>query len=873
MDEIVLGLIGLLCSAVVLLLPSVMTLFVLPARLRALERRIAQLEQEAASREGIASFARPQVRPNTVTPTAPQRVEPLPEPTPSPGPEAQPTPEPIVAEPIVAEPIVAEEVPAPPPPFEPIAPAARPASPLTPERMAVLLGGGIGALLVLMGAFLGLKAVAERGLLSPGVRIGAALIAGTAMWAGAAALRRNTPWLGAALAGTGAGVLYGTVFAATTLYGFLDPSTSFALTTVITAVAALHAVRTGEPMMASMALIGGLAAPVVLSTGENRPIPFFAYLGLLSAGMLVIAALRRWPALVFATGAGVGLEFLGWTASWYRPDQAAVGMAGAWFLALPFTLMLLRSGPKTGALHLTTLGTATVLSLLAVPWLMPIDLVQFDPVSNEQLPPHPGVTLWWAAAMTGLLGAPLWLVGRWRDDQASASAAALVALVGTTTFSSWGAHPEGHTLPIAAGLIGALLLGTALTWGHNTRTSLALQPLLAGFGLAFAVVQLGTAEPVFGLSVIALAALGALPGHGLVRQTTTLLGVAIAAAALTAVAAGDGLVSWAFAPAAASLILLGHVPVWRQRRGEPGPDAVLAAVATVLLYPAFHLTWKETLGPDAIGAVPALLAAQAVLAFALLMRRSRPKPESLVVGVWVVVVLAGLTAALPLQLSQQWLTLGLALEGAALAWISNRARHPVVWWSAVLAGCAAAVRLLVNPEALSYGDTTGWPLFNWTLYTWGVPALCLLLSAAWLRRALPTEADRARQAMPGFVLLLGLLCGFALVNVEISHAFHDRGPLVLTDDGWVEGMVRSLSWAGYGMALLGFGLWRRVRVMRLLGFGFLMLGAMKVFLVDLWSLSGFARVGSLLGLGGSLLLAAWLFERLDLRGETTPEDR
>jgi len=38
-----------------------------------------------------------------------------------------------------------------------------------------------------------------------------------------------------------------------------------------------------------------------------------------------------------------------------------------------------------------------------------------------------------------------------------------------------------------------------------------------------------------------------------------------------------------------------------------------------------------------------------------------------------------------------------------------------------------------------------------------------------------------------------------------------------------------------------------------------------VFVVDLWSLSGFVRVGSVLGLGVLLLVAAFLFERLVLR--------
>jgi len=61
--------------------------------------------------------------------------------------------------------------------------------------------------------------------------------------------------------------------------------------------------------------------------------------------------------------------------------------------------------------------------------------------------------------------------------------------------------------------------------------------------------------------------------------------------------------------------------------------------------------------------------------------------------------------------------------------------------------------------------------------------------------------------------------------------------------------------------------------LRLVGFGFLMLTAVKVFLWDLWTLSGFVRVGAFCGWGVTLLLAALLFELLVLRqyGEEAEE--
>jgi uncharacterized membrane protein len=80
-------------------------------------------------------------------------------------------------------------------------------------------------------------------------------------------------------------------------------------------------------------------------------------------------------------------------------------------------------------------------------------------------------------------------------------------------------------------------------------------------------------------------------------------------------------------------------------------------------------------------------------------------------------------------------------------------------------------------------------------------------------------------------------------------------------------MVRSLSWAGFGVALLLAGLARRAKWLRIMALVFLLLAALKVFLRDLWQLEGLVRVGSIFGLGGFLLLAALLFQRVVLRDD------
>jgi uncharacterized membrane protein len=276
------------------------------------------------------------------------------------------------------------------------------------------------------------------------------------------------------------------------------------------------------------------------------------------------------------------------------------------------------------------------------------------------------------------------------------------------------------------------------------------------------------------------------------------------------------------------------------------------------------------LGDPIIGVLPLLLGAGALVGAATLVRRHRAGQGSGPLALMIAVALAGLTAALPLQLNNQWLTVAWALEAAALAWLSRRLHHSLLPWGALALAVAVTLRLVLNPFALEYGGTAGPIILNWTLYTWGIPLLSLLVAARGLTQS---ESERSlRRVAPGLLTLMAIAIGFALVNVQVSHAFQDSGPVLLGGKGLWQGMVRSLAWAGYGVLVLIAGLRGEGRAVRFVGLAIVMLAAGKVFAVDLWALSGFVRVGSVLGLGVSLLVVAFLFERLVLRAEASGPD-
>jgi uncharacterized membrane protein len=311
-------------------------------------------------------------------------------------------------------------------------------------------------------------------------------------------------------------------------------------------------------------------------------------------------------------------------------------------------------------------------------------------------------------------------------------------------------------------------------------------------------------------------------------------------------------------PAALAAALYSTLPLAQPRPGEGPPARLTAALVGPLLFLPFYRCWTQGLGDGLIGLLPLLLGANALLGALVLVRRHRAHRGDGTLAIFVGVALLGLTVALPLQLSNQWLTVSWALEAAALAWLSQRLRHPLLPWASALLGYTVTARLVLNPEVLTYGDASGDPIFNWTLYTWGLPALALVMQARWLR-------DRLPRPLVAGLGVAAIAVGFALVNVQVSDFFQDSGPIELSGRGLLQGMVRSLSWAAYGAFILMLGLWRDSRSTRLIGFAIVLLATAKVFVVDLWTLSGFVRVGSMLGLGLTLLGAALLFERLVLR--------
>ena len=269
----------------------------------------------------------------------------------------------------------------------------------------------------------------------------------------------------------------------------------------------------------------------------------------------------------------------------------------------------------------------------------------------------------------------------------------------------------------------------------------------------------------------------------------------------------------------------------------------------------------------AIGVLPVV---QALLMLVLVLRllRIEPPNERLLSRLALVAAtaLAFITAAVPLQLDKQWITIAWALEGAALVWLFRRIPHRgLLAWASVLL-LAVFVRLIVNPDVLSYHAPSERAILNWYLYTYLVSALSFFAAAYFA----PKEYRRAIGACyaGGTVLL------FALLNIEIAD-FYSIGPALtfnFLSSSLAQDLTYTIGWAVFAIAMLIAGIAVHARAARVAAIALLSVTIFKCFLHDLARLGGLYRIASFLGLALALVMVSVLLQKFVLSRRIRPEE-
>jgi hypothetical protein len=763
-------------------------------RIEALEARAVSLEHglraaiRAAgaerARNGAPAEATARAEPEAATATATPAATATPT-------EAPPSPEPLptVLAPSAAAPQVS---------------SAAPGS--LEERIALVWFTRIGALAVLVGTAYFFKYAVDSDWIGPAGRVALGAVAGVAAIFAGERLRPRTRalWVNA-VQGAGVALLLVAAFAGSALYHLFPFGAAFAAVAIIALAGGAVAVRGRSQLVLALALAGGLLAPVLLSTGEDRPGALLGWLLALSALTLLVSARLRFLAVPWLAFLGTAVLFAGWYDRFFDvspppgvldPNLPAAAQAGAYFALLP------RLAPLALALaHLAA-------------WLLAWEKLR-------RAAPRLWTDAWLAAALvTGELAAFSLLFDRPLGAGAVAAGAGLLA-----AFLAERAGRPALLLGIAA--LGAALLAAAINEaGPQPGAAWIVAAALWG------VVHLGASARALALRAGPRAQAKpdeAGPSTPLVL-CAALAGLGFAALGLEATGPGDGLLRAALAGAAGAAELALGAAVLRRGRLRAtillGTSLALVAAAAAFLLSGASVTiaWAALAAAVAVLAArdrdPAWLAGAGALFLATLVRLTR-------------VDITAPTRA-------QWLFL--QSDGA------EGALHPAFLLNArAIALAGTAVALLVAARSVSRAARRSWTVAAAALAT--ASHGCLLALAVIEVRGLALSIPAPPAA------------GDALAFEPYRDAFSSA---VWAQAGKLD-MVTTLVLGLYAALLVGIGFLAREVLHRWLGLTFFAATLAKLLLSDVWRLPRVYQILVFLAVGALMLAAAFLYARYGRR--------
>ncbi len=616
----------------------------------------------------------------------------------------------------------------------------------------------------------------------------------------------------------------------------------------------------GAMLLASLLLLlflaaGSLAAPAMWGLA--------LLLLVMNAAIFVESAATALPWTALA-GSGLSWVVL---AVWWWNARAAVGQMPTLMMVVGLTSLTLaghawarrqaeRSGAKRDIMLQFRYGTWFALAAFVFLFNAPA------------LPPWP---LFGALIVIGLAISTAALAERDGELHAVATMLAsgvLLGWVGTT-------HGEGFgVIGIAAE---AVLVAFALTWivlarrfGFEPIAAVTAGLIIAVAQIAVTVVTLSGPQPPLAMLVSAH-----VVGVSLLLMLTARYGwryAALAASALAGVlalvitAAEDAAWQRLFAHAVAMYAPFALHPLVLGARAKENRDPYVAAIlASAWCFLALRHSVMQAGYGWMIGVVPVALGAVTTVHVRQLLRLQPAGARdlgrlALVAGT----ALAFATVAIPLQLSQQWITIGWALEGAAVAWLYRRVPHRGLLYAAIGLLGAVFVRLALNPEVFRYEPRGSTRIFNWYLYAYLVCATAMFCAAWWLSKTddeVHPRLPRARHMLPaaGGILL------FLLLNIEIAD-FYATGPEIMFrfGAGIAQDLTYTIGWLVFGLATLAAGIVLHNRPARIASVVLITVTTLKCFLYDLGSLGGLYRVGAFVGLALSLTLVSLALQKFVL---------
>ena len=247
-------------------------------------------------------------------------------------------------------------------PAEPPA-AKEPARPTIETALGTRWAVWVGGLALALGGIFLVRYSIEAGIFGPELRLILAAILGVALVGAGEFIRRTgfqMPVEGVAnayvpgiLTAAGAFTLFGTVYAAHGIYGFIGPTAAFTLLGLI-GIATIAASLIHGQALAGVGVVGSYVTPVLVSSEAPNQWALFGFIAIVLAAAVFIARLRDWKLLAGAGLFGAGLWTLLYVGTARPLDLPVVAFITAVTLAV-LAFVWLGRRQQTGAVDIPSI--------------------------------------------------------------------------------------------------------------------------------------------------------------------------------------------------------------------------------------------------------------------------------------------------------------------------------------------------------------------------------------------------------------------------------------------------------------------------------------------------------------------------------------
>jgi uncharacterized membrane protein len=811
---------------------------------------------------------------------------------------APPAAEPAPPPPAAAEPPTPPP-PSPPPPITPPPPAAT-----LEEKIALVWFTRIGAVALLLGVAYFFKLAVDSNWIGPLGRVAIGAFAGVAVLAfGEYQRTRTRPIWIQCIFGVGLSLLLLSAYASYAFYHLTPVLVAFAAFFVIALLGGALAIRHKAESILILSLAAALAAPVLLSTGEDRPFALFGYILVVTALTYAASLKMQFRIALWLGIAGTITLFLGWYSEFFRAnpppahpleDVPLSTLEGAYYH------LASRAVPLGFVAAFLAEWLALYFAARQKPKLFPVAILVAAAVLAHAgfaalLYDHP-LALGGLLSVLGLLSAYLLHREQKSELLAIPLLASFLVLVATV-------HAAAQTQPVAmlallAGWAGVYMVAFLRGQIGGEKPSVKTLGLLGGVGLGFAILStalLAHHHPL-GLAMV-LAALSLVYGVlGVAAEAPAVMGAAIGLSflfILTNMPRGDetdlpfvGIVAiWA-------LVYLGSVGYeLLVKRAAPTATRLLVLSAAGLAFAFLAESHIADSDHNLRAGVLALVGLVDLYFGATLLKRATElrRPATVLLGQ----ALGLFAAAIAVLFTGATVTILWAVLASVVVWLASGDEDPL-WLAGGLALFAATgIRLLsvdlIEPEHLQSqffssmgkeGELMPRFLLNARAYALAGVALAMLVAARaaskpvarWFRASAPVLFTLGHAALLTLLITEIHTLAYQLPSPPTGHveadefrAFITTYATAIVGQAQKLQMLSTLVMGLYAAALVGIGFGRKDKTHRYLGLGLFALTLVKLALYDVWNLERVFQILVLVGVGALLLGASFLYARFGKR--------